>query len=421
MKSKKSEELRLLNTMTGKKETFTPKKRDSVQIFTCGPSIYKDPHVGNYRTFLYEDVLQRYLEYRGFGVNRIINFTDVEDKAIAEMAEKKVSLDALTNPVVEQFYRDAGLLHVKLPPLIPRSSTSVAQAVNLITILLRKGYAYWHNGDVFYDPLKFDGFGKLYGLDMSRWPKRKRRFRKDTYAGKRWNLGDFILWHGHKDGKTDDLSWKTPLGRGRPAWNIQDAAMITWHLGYQVDISCGGVDNLYRHHDYTIAIMESISGKRFARCWLHGEHVLVDGLKMSKSKGNTVYPHTLTQDGYHARHIRFFLLSEHYRKQLNLTKARLQKTSARLDAFRQMVRSVIDIEADVRKSEESAGKIAKNLEKDFVCCMNDDLDVPRAFEGLYKNVSTLYNMDSRGKLSTADCDLIRRAMERIDSVLQVVF
>jgi cysteinyl-tRNA synthetase len=219
----------------------------------------------------------------------------------------------------------------------------------------------------------------------------------------------------------DGLSWNTPIGRGRPAWNVQDAAMIAWHLGYQIDISCGGVDNLYRHHDYTIAIMEGISGKRFARCWLHGEHVLVDGSKMSKSKGNTIYPHMLIKDGYHARHIRFFLLSKHYRKQLNLTKAQMQETSARLDAFRQMTRGLIDIESTVRKSEESVGKTARNLEKDFLYCMNDDLDVPRAFDGLYKNVSTLHTMNNRGKLSTEDCHIIRRAMERIDSVLQIVF
>ena len=174
-------------------------------------------------------------------------------------------------------------------PEIARSSTSVEQAARLIRILMDKGYAYRHEGDIFYDPLKFEGFGKLFGLDMSRWPKKKRRFRKDTYPGQRWNLGDFILWHGDK-GEKDAPSWDTELGRGRPAWNVQDAAMVTKHLGYRIDIACGGADNLYRRHDYTIAVVEGASGRTFSSYWPHGEHVLIDRIKMSKSKGNILYP-----------------------------------------------------------------------------------------------------------------------------------
>lgn len=409
----------LVNTMTGKKEPFKPRQTESAKIFTCGPSIYKRPHIGNYRTFLYEDILQRYLEYRGFRVTRLINFTDVEDKALAEMEKKGVSLEALANPVAEQFYRDAGLLRIRLPDLIPRSSTTVAQAVNLIRTLLKDGYAYRHDEDIFYDPLKFDGFGKLFGLDMSRWPKQKKRFHKDTYPGNRWNLGDFILWHGHKNKR--GLCWKTPIGRGRPAWNIQDAAMIASYLGFQIDISCGGVDNLYRHHDYTLAIIEAITGRQFARYWLHGEHVLVDGSKMSKSKGNTIYPDMLIKDGYYARHIRFFLISKHYRNPLNLTKPRLKEVSTKLDSFREMIRTTIHIEADIRKTGDVAPKLVASLEDNFIRCLDDDLDVPAAFDGLYKTISTLSRMKSEGKLSIQDCGNTRKALERIDSVLQVVF
>ena len=413
--------LSLVNTMTGKKEPFKPRQTKSAKVFTCGPSIYKRPHIGNYRTFLYEDILQRYLEYRGFHVTRLINFTDVEDKALEEMEKKGVSLEALTNPVAEQFYRDAGLLRIQLPPLIPRSSTTLAQAVDLIKTLLKHGYAYRHEGDVFYDPLRFNGFGKLFGLDMSRWPKQKRRFRKDTYPGNRWNLGDFILWHGDKNKKKGDLSWKTPIGRGRPAWNIQDAAMITSHLGFQIDISCGGVDNLYRHHDYTLAIIEAITGKPFARHWLHGEHVLVDGSKMSKSKGNTIYPDMLIKDGVHARHIRFFLISKHYRHPLNLTKTRLKEVSTRLDSFREMIRTIIHIEADIHKSGDAAPKVVASLDDNFIRCLNNDLDVPAAFDGLYRTISTLTTMKSKGNLSVEHSEKTRKALEGIDGVLQVVF
>jgi cysteinyl-tRNA synthetase len=287
--------IELYNTMSRRKEAFKPLNRNEVKMFSCGPSIYRRPHLGNYRSFLWEDVLQRYLEYLGYRVQRILNFTDVEDKAVAEAEKEETTLSELTNKVANQFFKDAGDLRLKLPPDIPRSSTSVDQAVELIQVLLKKGYAYWYGKDVFFDPLKCDNFGRLYRLDMSRWPKKKKRFRRDTYPGRRWNYGDFILWHGCNEG--DRICWDTEIGRGRPSWNIQDPAMITKHLGFQVDLCCGGVDNLYRHHDYNIAIIEAVSGGIFADCWIHGEHLLVEGKKMSKSRGNIIYPEDLAGRG----------------------------------------------------------------------------------------------------------------------------
>jgi cysteinyl-tRNA synthetase len=223
--------LRLHNTLTDRKEIFRPRDRAGpVTLFTCGPSIYDQPHIGNYRTFLYEDILQRHLDYLGYDVNRLINFTDVEDKSIARAKELGMSVSQLTEPIAERFHRECETLRIQLPPgPVPRSSTSVDQAVVLIQRLLDKGYAYRHQKDIFYDPLKFKGFGKLYGLDMSRWPKKRVRFRQDTYPGQRWNLGDFILWRGRRNSSSDEPCWDTELGRGRPAWNIQDPAMITKH------------------------------------------------------------------------------------------------------------------------------------------------------------------------------------------------
>lgn len=279
--------LELHNTLTKKKEVFKPLKDKKIKMFTCGPSIYQKPHIGNYRTFLYEDILHRYFEYLGYEVERVLNFTDVEDKAITEAERENIPLKKLTDGIARKFFKDARLFKMKDATYYPRSSTSIDQAVHLIEILIKKGYAYWHEEDVFYDPLKFEGFGRLFGISMQRWPKRRKRFRMDTYPGMRWNLGDFILWHGYRNG--DKVYWDTSIGRGRPAWNIQDSAMATEHLGFEIDIVCGGIDNLYRHHDYMIAVTEAVSGKKFSRFWLHGEHLLVDGKKMSKSKGNVLY------------------------------------------------------------------------------------------------------------------------------------
>ena len=201
-------------------------------MYTCGPSTYQRPHIGNYRTFLFEDVLQRYLEYLGYSVTRLITLTDVEDKAIAQAKKENVSLEELTRRNEDAFFKDLELLKMKIPDYTVRASTVVDQTAKLVKTLVEKGYAYWHthNGarNAYFDPLKFEGFGKLAKLDMSKWPKKKRRFHKDTYPGTPWNRGDFILWHGCKKG--DSACWETEIGRGRPAWNIQDAAMVTKHL-----------------------------------------------------------------------------------------------------------------------------------------------------------------------------------------------
>ena len=326
--------------MSRSKETFRPRDQHEVKIFTCGPSIYRRPHIGNYRTFLYEDIVVRYLTYRGYRVNRVINFTDVEDKTISEAKEKHQRMKELTDEVASHFYSETKLLKIKLPPKIPSSATSVQQAAKLIKELIRKGYAYWYEGNVFFDPLKKKDLGKSpHRLDMSTWPKRKGRFKHDTYNGNRWNRGDFILWHGHKEG--DAASWDTEIGKGRPSWNIQYPAMISENLGDQVDINCGGIDNIYRHHDYNIAIMEAYTGKSYANYYLHGEHLIVDGKKMSKSHGNILYPDELIADGHRAEHLRFFLIAtKHYRKKLNFTVEALNERAKRLDDLKATVKEL---------------------------------------------------------------------------------
>ena len=279
--------MKIYNTMSRSVEQFKSRGKGRVKIFTCGPSIYRRPHIGNYRTFLYEDILVRYLEYQGYEVDRIINFTDVEDKTISEASKEKSSVKDITENAAEFFYREAEDLKIRLPLDIPKSSTSVNEAAMIIARLIEKGYAYRHGDNIFFDPLKKEDFGKLYRLDMSKWPEKKMRFKKDTYNGRRWNRGDFILWHGYTGG--DEPFWDTPIGKGRPSWNVQDPAMIVKHLGDQIDINCGGIDNIFRHHDYNIAVMEAYTGKSFANYYMHGEHLFVNGKPMSKA-GEHLYP-----------------------------------------------------------------------------------------------------------------------------------
>jgi cysteinyl-tRNA synthetase len=409
--------LELYNTMSRSKESFHPRRKGEVKIFTCGPSTYRRPHIGNYRTFLYEDVLVRYLEYLHYDVQRVINFTDVEDKMLQEAVELGKKPEQIAEEVAGHFFSETKTLGIKLPPVIPRASTSIEQAVHLIQELVKKGYAYWHDGDVFFDPLKFEGFGKLFRLDMSNWPKKKIRFRKDTYRGRRWNRGDFVLWHGSNEGELS--SWETEIGRGRPSWNIQDPAMVTKHLGYQIDINCGGIDNIYRHHDYNIAVIESLSGSQYANYYLHGEHLIVDGKPMSKSRGNIRYVADILNRGFQPHHLRFFLIYTHYRKKLNLTDKSFQKLAEYVDALRALIRKLTEGAPTAAPGRAVDGEgLIDAIRGQFEVSLNDDLSAGRAVDRVYEG---LLDLDRRfSPLSPPTARRLREQMSAIDRVLGVL-
>jgi cysteinyl-tRNA synthetase len=411
----------LFNTLTRKVESFKPVENMKVEMYTCGPSTYQRPHIGNYRTFLFEDVLQRYLEYLGYSVTQLITLTDVEDKALAQAKKENRSVEELTRRNETVFFKDLELLNMRIPDYTVRASSVVAQSATLVKTLVEKGYAYWHthNGakNAYFDPFKFEGFGKLARLDMNKWPKKRRRFHKDTYPGTPWNKGDFILWHGCK--KSDSARWETEIGRGRPAWNIQDAAMVTKHFGFTIDVAAGGIDNLVRHHDYTLAVAEGVSGRKFASYWLHGAHLFVDGKKMSKSVGNVYYPEDLMARGYRSDHVRFFLIYGHYRKKLNFTFEKLAETSQRLDAFKGLAQNLRG--AQSANPSEKAKALANSIVSSFEENMDNDLNVKAAFDELYGTVSELHRLMRADRLSALDANAAMSGLRRINSVLEVIF
>lgn len=392
-------------------------------MISCGPSIYQLPHIGNYRTFLFEDILQRYLEYLGYRVERVLTITDVEDKALAEAENQNITLKELTDGNIETFMNELKNMKIKIPNYLPRSSTTVDQAVHLIKILLEKGYAYryTHHGrrNIYYSPLKFDEFGKLFGLDMSKWPKKKRRFHKDTYPGNRWNRGDFILWHGYKEG--DKVYWDTEIGKGKPSWNIQDPAMVLKSFGFKADIWCSGIDSTYRHHDYIIAVVEAVTGKPFVRYWLHAAHLFLEGEKMSKSRGNIEYPRTLLATECIWNHIRFFFIYGHYRQKMNFTFQKYNQVCNQLKSFREMVQNLRVNEEANPKSSAGAKKLVKKISMDFEENMNNDLQVKAALDSLYKTVSSLIKLKEKQRLSAEDSKEALTKLKAIDSVLQVIF
>jgi cysteinyl-tRNA synthetase len=290
--------------------------------------------------------------------------------------------------------------------------------VEIIERLLEKGIAYRYGLDIYFDPLKFLGFGKLFRLDMARWPRKKRHFRKDTYPGIRWNYGDFILWHGERKG--DTVVWETRIGRGRPSWNVQDPGMVIPFLGNSIDIHAGGIDNLYRHHDYNLAIVESLTGREFARYWMHGEHLLLDGKKMSKSRGNIVYLSDLTSRGCTPEEVRFFLTYGHYRDRLNMTDENLTKTQEVLRDIKTMINR---ISKGARKlpGKPRDSPVVRSLEEGFGERMNDDLDVRGAVNRIAGSLGELTDLQAGGELSPGEGGAALAALRRIDGVLQVLF
>ncbi len=403
--------LRLFNTLGKRLEIFRPANPKSVDVFTCGPSVYQRAHIGNFRTFLFEDVLVRYLEYSGFPVRRGMNITDIEDKAFEEANRRKVDVKDLAEGNIKDFIREMRLLKMKIPDYLPRASEAIDEVVKIIKLLLARKIAYWYRGNVYFDPLKYSRFGELYGLDMARWPRQKRRFHKDTYPGMRWNLGDFILWHGYKEG---ELDWDTPIGKGRPSWNIQDASLVLKHYHGTLSFYCGGIDNLIRHHDYTKAIVESLRSYPMSKFWLHCHHLVAEGRKMSKSKGNIYYVEDLLRDGYTADEIRFFLIYGYYRKRLNYAKANVKSATEKLVHLKGKVKA---IRRKAGRKSEAGREMVRRVKDAFTSEMDDDLNVTSAFDRVYELVD---EVDLRTLKPEAASGWIE-GLKQIDEVLKVLF
>jgi cysteinyl-tRNA synthetase len=404
--------LQLFNTFGKKLETFRPVRADLITVFTCGPSVYQRSHIGNFRTFLFEDIVVRYLEYLGYQVKRGMNITDLEDKAIQEATRRKTTVKQLTDKNIVTFIKELTALRMKQPDFLPRASESIDRAVEIIEKLVDLKIAYWHGGNVYFDPLKYSGFGELYGLDMKQWPAKPRRFHKDTYPGMQWNRGDFILWHGYKGG--GEAFWDTSIGKGRPSWNIQDPSLISRFFDETLSLYCGGIDNLFRHHDYSRAILESIRAFPMARYWLHGYHLHVDGKKMSKSIGNIIYVDDLQKQGYNTSEIRFFLIYGHYRETMNYSVKRMRATTEKLRIFKEQVKR---IKGKVGATTDTDTDIARKVTEAFRERMDDDLDVRGAFDSLSALVAA---MDVRN-LSPRTAAGVIKALKEVDAVLRAIF
>ncbi|MCB1073997.1 MAG: cysteine--tRNA ligase, partial [Simkania sp.] len=312
--------LHIYNTESREKEpiTLAPHKKE-IALYTCGPTVYNFAHIGNFRTYVFEDLFRRTLEFFGLKVKQVMNLTDVDDKTIKGALEKRVSLDEFTQFYKRAFFEDLKTLGIQKAHLYPSAIDYIPQMIAMIQHLIKKGLAYkGKEGSVYFSIRHFPAYGKLSHLCLSELKAgASERVTTDEYEKE--SIADFVLWKGYDPERDGDIYWESPFGKGRPGWHIECSAMATELLGETIDIHMGGVDNIFPHHENEIAQSEGCSGKMFSRYWVHAEHLIVNGKKMSKSLGNFFTLRDLLDKGYSGTEVRYLLLSTHYRTQLNFT------------------------------------------------------------------------------------------------------
>jgi cysteinyl-tRNA synthetase len=404
---------RFFNTLGRRLEPLAPLAPPAVRIYTCGPTVYNHVHIGNLRTFLFEDVLRRSLRYLGYDVTQVMNLTDVDDKTIRGAQEAGVSLDDYTAPFIESFFADLGTLHVERAELYPRATRHVPEMVAITQRLLDAGVAYVNEGSVWFRIAADPDYGKLSGIDLAE-VKQGDRVASDEYGKE--DVRDFVLWKGAKPGEP---SWESPWGPGRPGWHIECSAMAMKYLGETFDIHCGGVDNMFPHHENEIAQSESATGKPFARLWLHSEHLVVDGQKMAKSLGNFYTLKELVAQGRDPRAIRYLLLSVHYRQKLNFTFEALDAAAAALARVDDLK---LRLETATEAGEERGhvAVLAATLAGEFAAALADDLNTSGALGALFKFVKAVNVAVDGGRLGRGDRERIGAALADADRVLGVL-
>jgi len=410
-----STNIHFFNTLTRKKQKFVPLKKGIVKMYTCGLTVYDFGHIGNFRAFIFEDLLRRWLEYRGFKVTQAMNLTDVDDKTIKASAKQGIPLREYTEHYIKAFFEDVATLNIEKAEHYPRATEHIPEMVELIKKLMEKGYAYrGEDGSIYYNISKFKKYGKLARIKVKEL-RAGARVKVDEYAKE--EAHDFALWKAY-DKADGDIFWETEIGKGRPGWSIECSAMSMKYLGETFDIHCGGVDNLFPHHENEIAQSEAATGKKFVNYWLHNEHLLVEGRKMSKSLGNYYTLRDLTAKGYDPRAIRYLVMATHYRQQVNFTFEGLEAAKNAVERLRNFAYRLVD--ADGKGCGERASLLIDRVQEDFGNAMDDDLNISLALAALFDFVRETNNLLDDNLLSKKEAKEIYSLMMRFDKVLGVI-
>src|SRR5436309_1233941 len=416
--------MRFFNTYSRKLEEFEPldPAARSIKIYTCGPTVYSRAHIGNFRAYIFEDLLQRHLELRGYKLHRVMNITDVDDKTIRGAREAGVPLVKFTEQFKQAFFEDAKTLRIKRADEFPCAIDQryIDRMIAMIDALISKRLAYQADDkSVYFRINKFPDYGKLAHFDLTQLQS-TGRVKHDEYDKE--HIGDFALWKAWDD-EDGHVKWDSPWGPGRPGWHIECSAMATALLGDQIDIHCGGVDNIFPHHEAEIAQSECVTGKKFVRYWLHCAHLLVDGQKMAKSLGNFyTVPDVLTK-GYTGRELRYALLRVHYRVPLNFTwegMKEARESLGRIDEWLARLREVAErgnAQRPTPINREQAPNVQRPIQPDFENALDDDLNISAALGFLFESVRETNRAMDENKLDAASATAWLDWWKRINTVL----
>src|SRR5713101_1665693 len=406
-------ELRLHNTLSGKTEAFVPLRAGEVRMYTCGPTVYDYAHIGNFRTFVFQDILRRYLKQRGLKLTHAMNLTDVDDRIIANAAAAGLGIREYTEKYAQAFFADCKAVSVEAPEFWVRATDHIPDMVQLIERLQKKTFTYGSEGSIYYRIARFPDYGKLSKIDLT-GIQAGARVDNDRYEKE--SARDFALWKAPKPG---EHFWETAIGPGRPGWHIECSAMAMKYLGETLDIHTGGIDLAFPHHENEIAQSEGVTGKPFVRYWLHAEHLLVEGEKMSKSLGNFFTLRDLFAKGYKPSALRFALASVPYRKQLNFTFDGLQQAASSVERLRNFGDRLKRGKFAAGKQEGMATRIAKAAEE-FDAGLADDLNTARALAAAFDLVREANIAIDKGEFRQGDVPAVLEFLATFDKVFAVV-
>src|SRR5258708_23978880 len=406
-------EIRLHNTLTGKTEAFVPQTPGEVKMYTCGPTVYDYAHIGNFRTFIFQDILRRFLKLRAFKMTHVMNLTDVDDRIIANAAAAKISIREYTEKFAQAFFDHCKALNVQSPEHWIRATDHIPEMVQLIERLQKKSFTYDSEGSIYYRIAKFPEYGKLSKIDLT-GIQAGARVDNDRYEKE--SARDFALWKAPKAG---EHFWETEIGAGRPGWHIECSAMAMKYLGETLDIHTGGIDLAFPHHENEIAQSEAATGKPFSRYWLHAEHLLVEGEKMSKSQGNFFTLRDLFAKGYKPSALRFALASVPYRRQLNFTFEGLQQATSAIERLRNFSDRLAQGKFPAGQQPVMAERIAKAAQ-DFDAGLSDDFNTAMALAAAYDLVREANIAMDKGEFRQGDVGAAQDLLSAFDRVFAVI-
>ena len=380
--------LKFYNTLTRKKEVFKPIKDKEVKMYTCGPTVYDFAHIGNFRAYIFEDLLRRYLKYKGYKVKQVMNITDVDDKTIKGSKKENISLKEFTRKYEKAFFEDIKKLNIEKVEVYPRATEHIKEMQNIINILLKKNVAYKSKDGIYFSISKFKDYGKLANIKNLKIGA-SGRVKVDEYEKEQ--AQDFALWK-FWDKEDGNVKWKASFGDGRPGWHIECSAMSMKYLGENFDVHTGGIDNIFPHHQNEIAQSEACTGKKFVNYWLHCEHLLVDGRKMSKSLSNFYTLRDLLNKGYDSISIKYLLLATHYRQNLNFTLEALEGAKNSVERLRDFMHSVKDLKYDSKTD-----KLVDNVKREFENALDDDLNISEALASIFNFIRDINKLGIGGE------------------------